>query len=105
VPDLGEVSEVMQRLIDACKPYIDNAAPHEQLFSGEDQRNFDKLASARADAMRCIAALKRSGDLHIKRKYEVGDRVIVGQDLTNKTNIVAEVMLIENNMLVFKVLT
>jgi hypothetical protein len=33
-------------VVEAAEPYIKNAAPHEQLFSGEDLRNFQRLDAA-----------------------------------------------------------
>lgn len=35
-----------QFLAEALAPYVENAAPHEQLFSGEDLRNFERASAA-----------------------------------------------------------
>lgn len=37
------------RLADAARPYVDNAAPHEQLFSATDLRNYEYLARVLAE--------------------------------------------------------
>jgi len=51
---IEQLREALDGLIDAARPYLDRAAPHEQLFSGEDLRNLDRLSSAvaKADAVR-----------------------------------------------------
>lgn len=33
----------------AARPYLDKAAPHEHLFSGDDLRNFEALSAAISD--------------------------------------------------------
>jgi hypothetical protein len=56
---LQAYEKALGRLIEAAAPYIDNAAPHEQLFNAEDTRNFDRLSSAMALAR---VALKGEDD-------------------------------------------
>lgn len=49
----GEVlarRKALNRLFDAAKPYLDRAAPHEQLFDAEDLRNFEALSKAMVEA-------------------------------------------------------
>lgn len=41
-----ELEATLSALLDAARPYLDNAAPHEQLFSGQDLRNFEALSLA-----------------------------------------------------------
>ena len=36
----------VERLVEAAQPYLDRAAPHEQLFDGEDLANFERLSAA-----------------------------------------------------------
>lgn len=38
--------EALKALMVAARPYIENAAPHEQLFNAEDHRNFHALHDA-----------------------------------------------------------
>ena len=48
----------LEDLLGAARPYVDRAAPHEQLFDGEDLRNFEALGRAVAVAE---AALTQKG--------------------------------------------
>lgn len=41
----------------AAEPYMTGAAPHEELFSERDLRNFDQLAEAKMNARDALAAL------------------------------------------------
>ena len=49
--------EALVALNRAAHPYVQDAAPHEQLFSGEDLRNYERLAAAKQAA---VAALRPS---------------------------------------------
>jgi hypothetical protein len=57
---LDECRRALESLVKATAPYIERAAPHEQLFSGEDVRNFDRLAEARGEAKAALASSSSS---------------------------------------------
>jgi hypothetical protein len=40
----------LKRMVVAAQPYVELAAPHEQLFSGEDLRRFEALSAALDEA-------------------------------------------------------
>lgn len=40
--------ELGEALCEAARPYVERAAPHEQLFDGEDYRNLQALTAALA---------------------------------------------------------
>ena len=48
--------DALQVLLDASAPYVERAAPHEQLFSGEDLWNLDRLTAARAESIEALAS-------------------------------------------------
>jgi hypothetical protein len=58
----GREREALKKLVAAAKPYIENAAPHEQLFNGEDHRNFHALHDAMFDAETALAVREEPRD-------------------------------------------
>jgi hypothetical protein len=40
------LEKALDELFDAARPYLDRAAPHEELFNGDDLRNFEALSAA-----------------------------------------------------------
>lgn len=51
---LAAALEALDDLFIAARPYLDNAAPHEQLFNGQDLRNFERLSAAIVRAERVL---------------------------------------------------
>lgn len=62
MPDLPSVHKARARLyrqalktlLEAAQPYLDKAAPHEQLFDKEDLQNFEALSKAFVEAERLL---------------------------------------------------
>ena len=53
-------NDVTAELVEAARPYLELAAPHEQLFSGEDLRNFQRLEAAFTEADKFLRGAPRS---------------------------------------------
>jgi hypothetical protein len=49
-----DLRHALTDLMDAARPYLDLAAPHEQLFSAVDLRNFERLSAAMYAAERAL---------------------------------------------------
>ena len=47
--------KALDDLFSAALPYLDKAAPHEELFNGEDLRNFERLSAATLRAAKALA--------------------------------------------------
>jgi hypothetical protein len=46
----AETREALEELLAAARPYLERAAPHEQLWNGADLRDFERLSAARGRA-------------------------------------------------------
>lgn len=44
----------LEQLVKAADPYVTRAGPHEELFNGEDLRNYDALVRALGDALKAL---------------------------------------------------
>lgn len=47
--DLAALQRWAEKAAEAMAPYVEHAAPHERLFSGEDLRNFERLDALLAE--------------------------------------------------------
>lgn len=62
--------EALRDLLVATEPYIHKAAPHEQLFSGEDLANLDRLVAAREKAKLALEALENEALVSSSSSHE-----------------------------------
>lgn len=77
--------EALDGLFDAARPYLDHAAPHEQLFNGEDLRNFEALSKAIVQADAALAAsqpevLSERSDTEHGEPEDVPGRCVIEDD-------------------------
>lgn len=71
--------EALRDLLVATEPYVEKAAPHEQLFSGEDLANFDRLVAAREKAKLALEALENEALGSSSSSHVSGDDISRGR--------------------------